>query len=196
MRFGAIRRLLRRRRPWWQAAGDMSARVRPLRRRDAGAADALPESLSPLLRRIYAARHVTSEAQLATALSALLPVGRWRVRSRPRGCCCSTCVGRVLIVGDFDADGATSTALMMRALRDWGFQPGGFPGARSLPLRLRTDAWHRRARGADSAHADRHRGQRHFQHRGRRAPRARMGSTCWSPITTCPAPSCRMPMSS
>jgi single-stranded-DNA-specific exonuclease len=28
---------------------------------------------------------------------------------------------RVLIVGDFDADGATSTALMMHALRNWGF---------------------------------------------------------------------------
>jgi single-stranded-DNA-specific exonuclease len=29
--------------------------------------------------------------------------------------------GRVLVVGDFDADGATSTALMMRALGAWGF---------------------------------------------------------------------------
>ena len=27
----------------------------------------------------------------------------------------------MLVVGDFDADGATSTALMLRALRDWGF---------------------------------------------------------------------------
>lgn len=29
--------------------------------------------------------------------------------------------GRVLIVGDYDADGATSTALMVRAMRSWGF---------------------------------------------------------------------------
>jgi single-stranded-DNA-specific exonuclease len=29
--------------------------------------------------------------------------------------------GRVLIVGDFDADGATSTALMVRSLNAWGF---------------------------------------------------------------------------
>jgi single-stranded-DNA-specific exonuclease len=29
--------------------------------------------------------------------------------------------GRVLVVGDFDADGATSTALMVRALTGWGF---------------------------------------------------------------------------
>jgi single-stranded-DNA-specific exonuclease len=29
--------------------------------------------------------------------------------------------GRILVVGDFDAEGATSTALMLRALRAWGF---------------------------------------------------------------------------
>jgi single-stranded-DNA-specific exonuclease len=29
--------------------------------------------------------------------------------------------GRVLVIGDFDADGATSTALVVRALRAWGF---------------------------------------------------------------------------
>src|ERR1700734_1391702 len=29
--------------------------------------------------------------------------------------------GRVLVIGDFDADGATSTALMVRAMRAWGF---------------------------------------------------------------------------
>jgi single-stranded-DNA-specific exonuclease len=30
-------------------------------------------------------------------------------------------IGRILVIGDFDADGATSTALMLRALRGWGF---------------------------------------------------------------------------
>ena len=29
--------------------------------------------------------------------------------------------GRVLVIGDFDADGATSTAVIVRALRAWGF---------------------------------------------------------------------------
>src|SRR3954451_25023308 len=29
--------------------------------------------------------------------------------------------GRVLVIGDFDADGATSTAMVVRALRAWGF---------------------------------------------------------------------------
>ena len=34
-----------------------------------------------------------------------------------RGCSPRTARGRVLVIGDFDADGATSTALMVRALR-------------------------------------------------------------------------------
>jgi single-stranded-DNA-specific exonuclease len=34
--------------------------------------------------------------------------------------------GRVLVVGDFDADGATSTALVMHALTEWGFRDVDF----------------------------------------------------------------------
>ena len=57
------------------------------------------------------------------ALERLLPVGtldhvgeavELLLAHRERG-------GRVLVIGDFDADGATSTALMLRALRAWGF---------------------------------------------------------------------------
>ena len=33
---------------------------------------------------------------------------------------------RILVIGDFDADGATSTALMVHALRAWGFNNVGF----------------------------------------------------------------------
>lgn len=86
----------------------------------------LPDGLSPLLRRIYAARRVRDGAELTTELAALLPVGSLpQVREaaalllRHRG-------ARVLIVGDFDADGATSTALMVHALTSWGFQSVDF----------------------------------------------------------------------
>jgi single-stranded-DNA-specific exonuclease len=99
----------------------MSQPVRELRRRDAAAAEALPDSLPPLLRRIYAARHVTDEAQLATALSALLPVSALEGTREAARLLLQHAAGRVLVVGDFDADGATSTALMLRALREWGF---------------------------------------------------------------------------
>jgi single-stranded-DNA-specific exonuclease len=99
----------------------VSARARPLRRRDSTAAQLLPESLSPLLRRIYAARHVTAESQLATALAAMLPVSSLEGAQAAARLLLQHAAGSVLVVGDFDADGATSTALMLRALRDWGF---------------------------------------------------------------------------
>jgi single-stranded-DNA-specific exonuclease len=99
----------------------MSQPVRPLRRRDVAAAGQLPDSLPPLLRRIYAARHVTDETQLATTLSALLPVSALEGTREAARLLLRHAAGRVLVVGDFDADGATSTALMLRALRDWGF---------------------------------------------------------------------------
>ena len=86
-----LARWLRRARPWWQAgvAHELcrapSHGTRGCRGRCAAACDDLP----PLLRRIYAARHVTSGAELATGLDALLPVARWSgVQERPH-CCCS-----------------------------------------------------------------------------------------------------------
>jgi single-stranded-DNA-specific exonuclease len=95
--------------------------VRPLRRRDAASAPGLLESLSPLLRRIYTARHVTAESQLATALASMLPVSSLEGAQQAAQLLLQHSAGRVLVVGDFDADGATSTALMLRALREWGF---------------------------------------------------------------------------
>lgn len=99
----------------------MSPRVRPLRRREVADVQDLPESLPPLLRRIYAARHVTAQAQLATSLAAMLPVSSLQGAQQAARLLLQHAAGRVLVVGDFDADGATSTALVLRALRDWGF---------------------------------------------------------------------------
>ncbi len=69
----------------------------------------------------------------------------------------------MLVMGDFDADGATSTALIVRALRSWGFPARRLPGAEPLRVRLRTHAGNRRAGGAARSRADRHGRQRHFQ---------------------------------
>lgn len=99
----------------------MSRGPRPFRHRDIINAGSLPADLPPLLRRIYAARHVTAAAQLATALDAMLPVsGLDGVQAAAR-LLLDHAGGRILVIGDFDADGATSTALMLRALRGWGF---------------------------------------------------------------------------
>lgn len=86
----------------------------------------LPEDLPPLLRRIYAARRVADGSGLATGLDAMLPVSSLPQVREAAELLLRHRAGRVLIVGDFDADGATSTALMMHALREWGFQSVDF----------------------------------------------------------------------
>ncbi len=84
---------------------------------------ALPSTLHPVLRRVYAARPLAGAQELDLGLEHLLPVGSLGhvehaadllLQRRDHG-------GRILIVGDFDADGATSTALMVRQLRRLGF---------------------------------------------------------------------------
>jgi single-stranded-DNA-specific exonuclease len=104
----------------------VSARLRSVRRRDAAAVQDFPADLPPLLQRIYAARQVTSAAQLATGLDALLPVSRLENVQPAAALLLQHARGRILVVGDFDADGATSTALMLRALRNWGFDQVDF----------------------------------------------------------------------
>ncbi len=81
----------------------------------------LPGELPPLLRRIYAARRVRDGAELVTDLAAMLPVGTLAHVRDAAALLLRHREERMLIVGDFDADGATSTALMMHALREWGF---------------------------------------------------------------------------
>jgi len=85
---------------------------------------ALPDSLHPVLRRVYAARGLGAAEDLDLGLERLLPVssldgvgaaaerllGEFRRR------------GKVLVIGDFDADGATSTALLLRQFRRLGFE--------------------------------------------------------------------------
>ena len=94
-----------------------------IRRRTVSAdAGALGEALHPVLRRAYAARGICDPAQLSTELSRLLPVGSLGgVAAAVELLLRHRTAGRILVIGDFDADGATSTALMLRALRAWGF---------------------------------------------------------------------------
>jgi single-stranded-DNA-specific exonuclease len=87
-----------------------------------GDAAALGAGLHPVLRRAYAARGISEPEQLSTELSRLLPVGTLGgVAAAVELLLAHRHQGRILVIGDFDADGATSTALMVRALRAWGF---------------------------------------------------------------------------
>jgi single-stranded-DNA-specific exonuclease len=96
-----------------------------MRRTAAGAE--LGAGLHPVLARAYAARGVRSAAELDTSLARLLPVGTLEgIPAAVELLLAHRSGGRVLIVGDFDADGATSSALMVRALRKLGFSAVDF----------------------------------------------------------------------
>ena len=93
-------------------------------RREAGQphSPGLSADLHPVLQRIYLARGVHSTAELDVSLGRLLPVGTLEgIPAAVDLLLQHRSGGRVLVIGDFDADGATSTALMVRALTSWGF---------------------------------------------------------------------------
>jgi single-stranded-DNA-specific exonuclease len=78
----------------------------------------------PLLNSIYAARGVMSAAELDYDLARLLPYNELKGITQAVECLVEACQEqqRVLIVGDFDADGATSTALAILALKSLGLK--------------------------------------------------------------------------
>src|SRR4051812_1497274 len=77
---------------------------------------------SPLLQRIFAARGVVTQEQLDKRLQVLLPYTT--LMDIDKAACrlehALRSQQRILIIGDFDADGATSTALAISALRSMG----------------------------------------------------------------------------
>lgn len=82
----------------------------------------LDDSIHPILARIYAARGVTSNAELERGLDQLLPyqslLGIDQAVARLVQALAQQ--EHIMIVGDFDADGATSTSLVVTALRAMG----------------------------------------------------------------------------
>lgn len=83
----------------------------------------LPGELSPLLRRLYASRGVKTPDDLERGLKGML---HWRSLTGVEKAVEMLHDAfekelRIMVVGDFDADGATSTALSVLALRAMGF---------------------------------------------------------------------------
>jgi single-stranded-DNA-specific exonuclease len=100
--------------------------ARPIHRRPVdGAALAALTGFAPILARLYAARGVLDPAEIQLGLPALAPVGSLEgIEAAAELVARHLEAGRrILIVGDFDADGATSTALLMRVLRALGGAP-------------------------------------------------------------------------
>ncbi|MGB5765262.1 MAG: single-stranded-DNA-specific exonuclease RecJ [Arenicellales bacterium] len=99
-----------------------------IRQREIPQGGYLDENLSPLLNKIYLARNITSKDELDYGLKYLpSPLAMKGMK---------TAVSllaehlkadlKILIIGDFDADGATSTALMMKGLRTMGAKQVNF----------------------------------------------------------------------
>ncbi len=98
-----------------------------IRRRPAAAAADWGADLHPVLRRVYAARGVARDEDLDLSLERLLPVTSLeRVLEAARLLAGHQRGGRVLVIGDFDADGATGSALLVRGLKALDFEQVDF----------------------------------------------------------------------
>ncbi len=81
-------------------------------------------SVHPVLQAIFAARGLQHDSELDLALAGLLPPADMLNMERAVAllCACLQAQKRILIVADFDADGATSCALATLCLRELGFR--------------------------------------------------------------------------
>lgn len=90
--------------------------------------DLLLPDMHPVLDRVYRARNITSAAQLQASLKHLLPYSSLFAVEEAAAIIHQSMAQQesILIVGDFDADGATSTAVALRALEMMGAQQINF----------------------------------------------------------------------
>lgn len=98
-----------------------SVQERPVRRRELRTVPSPLAALDPVLARVYAARGIAELSELDHRLKCLAPIGTLVGIGAAVDLLIAHRTGRIVIIGDFDADGATSTALVMRCLRDFGF---------------------------------------------------------------------------
>lgn len=85
---------------------------------------AFSEDIHPLMQRLYAHRGLFSDEEIDTSLQKMLPPEQLKGVDQAVEILylCLKAQQKIIIVGDFDADGATSTALTKLALAAMGFQ--------------------------------------------------------------------------
>ncbi len=91
---------------------------------EAAATQLVADGLSPFMARIYAARSITHAAQLAPDLSRLIEPARL-LNVETMAALLADAIAenkKLLIIADYDADGATACAVGLRALRGFGAQ--------------------------------------------------------------------------
>ena len=97
---------------------------RLVKRRAANITLNLPDSMHPLLRRVYSQRNIKDVEELELGLEKLIPPEQFKGIDEAVQLLMDALQRqqRVLIVADFDADGATSCVVALKALRQFGFQ--------------------------------------------------------------------------
>ena len=100
----------------------MHARAKVRQRETAAVSNTLPDSLHPVIRRVLLARNVTDEESLNLKLDRLQsPATLSGIREAAEMLADAVVAGQsILVVGDFDTDGATGTAVAVRALELMG----------------------------------------------------------------------------
>jgi len=78
--------------------------------------------IDPLHARLFAMRGLTTADELNYRLAHLAPVSALENIDAAANLVISKRDKRIIVVGDFDVDGATSTALVLRCLREFGFK--------------------------------------------------------------------------
>ncbi len=82
--------------------------------------------LDPISARLFAARGVSDSGQLDYALSRLAPVSLLENVDAAVDLLAAKRNARIVVIGDFDVDGATSAALLMRCMHQFGFADVGY----------------------------------------------------------------------
>ena len=97
--------------------------TRPIISRPMPSTDAMAAlgDIDPLHARLFAMRGLTKPGQLDYGLAQLAPIGLLENIDEAAELVIANRNAKVIVVGDFDVDGATSTALVLRCLREFGF---------------------------------------------------------------------------
>jgi single-stranded-DNA-specific exonuclease len=79
------------------------------------------KDIDPLFARLYATRGVSATDELDYGLARIAPVGGLEKVDAAVDLLLANRSRKIIVIGDFDVDGATSTALMLRTLKVFGF---------------------------------------------------------------------------
>ncbi len=84
--------------------------------------DLISEGTNPLLAKLYAARGVVAKNELETSLSGIIPPEQLTNTSEMAKLLADAIAQnkKILVIGDYDADGATATAVAVKGLRSMG----------------------------------------------------------------------------